>query len=128
MRTLEAQRARAAAARPDTAVLLVGRSCRAVALLRELRAGGAAIVVHSDRVAPDLMDVAGPQLVARLPHAEEIAAARMLAIADLPAALALPLLQAAAAARVPVLRDAPEPEDRAVHALHPIEFALINAF
>lgn len=84
-------------------VLLVGRSAAAVDALRQLQAYAAfGIAVFSDRVASDLLDVAGTRLVHRLPSTVEIEGAAMLMIADLPPDLAAPLLAVARAAGVPV--------------------------
>lgn len=54
------------------------------------------------RGAPDLLDVAGSRLVARLPTAAEIASATLLVLADIPGPVAAPLIAAAQAAGVAV--------------------------
>ncbi len=85
------------------AALLVGRSAPAVHALRHLEALGVGrLKVFSDRVASDLLDVAGRRLVHRLPSPAEIEQSVLLMIADLPPALAAPLVTAAHAAGVPV--------------------------
>ncbi len=85
----------------DLPILLVGRSVQAVKRLAMLEAAGALHVrVFSDRVAPDLLDVAEGRLMHRLPTEAEIAAARLLLIGDLSPAEAAPLVAAARRHRV----------------------------
>ncbi len=84
-------------------VLLVGRSAPAVHALRYLEALGVGrLKIFSDRVASDLLDVAGGRLVHRLPLPAEIEQSVLLMIADLPPGLAAPLVTAAHVAGVPV--------------------------
>jgi precorrin-2 dehydrogenase/sirohydrochlorin ferrochelatase len=85
----------------DLPILLVGRSVQAVKRLAMLEAAGAAHVrVFSDRVAPDLLDVAEGRITQRLPTEAEIAAARLLLIGDLAPEEASPLVAAARRHRV----------------------------
>lgn len=65
-------------------VALVGRETLAVRRLGWLRACGADPDVFSDRPSPELADLAGARLVARLPTAEDLTAFRAIWIADLP--------------------------------------------
>lgn len=85
----------------DLPILLVGRSVQAVKRLAMLEAAGARDVrVFSDRVAPDLLDVAEGRLTHRLPTEAEISAARLLLIGDLTPEEASPLVAAARRHRV----------------------------
>jgi precorrin-2 dehydrogenase/sirohydrochlorin ferrochelatase len=81
--------------------LLVGDGPAAARRLAQLdEAGAARLSVYAPCPGPELRAAAGDRLVERLPDAAEIAAARLLFLADLPAADAAALADLAAAAGV----------------------------
>lgn len=88
---------------PGFPVLLVGRGGRILQRLALVEAAGARdIRIRSDLAEPCLRARAGARLAAGLPGAAEIAAARLLFVADLSEAESRPLAAMARAARVPV--------------------------
>ena len=82
-------------------IALVGRGDLAVRRFGSLRAGGAtAMTVYSDAPRPLLVQAAGDRLVRRLPTDADLAAIRLLWIADLPPDAARALAARARAAKV----------------------------
>ncbi len=82
-------------------VLLLGEGAAALRRLRLLdEAGAGELLVHAPDAAPALRAAAGGRLVARLPTSAEIAAARLVFIADLPVAERARLAATCHAARV----------------------------
>ena len=79
------------------ALALIGHGQAAVRRLELLLAGGAELTVFSDAPSAELVRLAGDRLQHRLPQAKELAAFRLLWIADLPLAQAAPLARAAKA-------------------------------
>jgi precorrin-2 dehydrogenase/sirohydrochlorin ferrochelatase len=79
------------------ALALIGRGPAALRRLELLLAGGAGPSVFSDAPSPELARLAGDRLLRRLPGAAELAAFRLLWIADLPITQAAALARAAKA-------------------------------